>query len=445
MGEHIPEMNNFQILKTFLHNNPTIKFVQYQYLDYSSILCTKFLTKTFALNLASSNKPVTAATFATASCLIDGSPAPENWGPGEDQLWPDYSTLRVLHYLPGHASMMCHVHEGNLNEGVLGFVRDPRHRLIQLLEEVKEEQGVEFLVGHEIEFFICEPPTADSVPTKPVHTDKLTGALSCTRNRYLSILEEIVTILMDSGVAVREFHAEGNSGFFEISLDPLPPVQSVDELMYARETIRTICSKHGLYATMHPKPFERHAICGSHVHLSLSRKEPEIEDSFFAGVLRSWGGLAAVYMSNYDSYERVREGEWVSWGWKSRNHGIRKINTAHWEFRHVDATANGYMVLLGLISAGLMGLRERLEMEIKDSKRWALEPIDWEEARTLGYRDRMPQSLREALDRLRVDCVMREGLGVPMLERYVGMKIREAEVFKKMNWAERRNVSIRYF
>jgi len=97
-------------------------------------------------------------------------------------------------------------------------------------------------------------PATSTTPASAVETVPGPYSSASLRNAYLPILEEIVTSLLKSGIKVRQFHGEGASGMFEISAEPLSPLEAADALVFSHETIKGICSNHGLQATMHPKP-----------------------------------------------------------------------------------------------------------------------------------------------------------------------------------------------
>jgi glutamine synthetase len=144
-------------------------------------------------------------------------------------------------------------------------------------------------------------------------------------------------------------------------------MQAIDALMIGQETIRTICVRHGLRATMTPKPVFTGPRNGCHVHLSIS---PLAEPDFFlAGLLRKLKSLCVFGMSNYDSYCRVAgdgAGLWIGWGVENRDFPIRQISSGHWELRLLDATANVYLFIAAIISAGMAGMKQKHPLTIRN-------------------------------------------------------------------------------
>jgi glutamine synthetase len=256
-------------------------------------------------------------------------------------------------------------------------------------------------------------------------------------------VEEIVRSISSAGIKVRQFHTEGESGQYEISTQPLEPLQAEDALIYCQEAIKNVCTQHGLRATMFPKPFEKRGGNGIHHHLSISRTDKE--EYFLAGLLEHWGALAAFYMPNFDSNSRLRPNEWVSWGYENKTQAIRKIKEGHWELRGIDATANPHMTMTAILTAGLLGLESEKELTIKDPMKFALMGFDDKEAEDLGFKDKMPTSLKEALSRLKADEALRDALGPEIIDRYLKVKAKEEEIFSKLTRSERVEISMQLF
>ncbi len=90
-------------------------------------------------------------------------------------------------------------------------------------------------------------------------------ASACRTQAFVHV-QECVDTLRSLDVAVQQFHSEGRSGQFEISLAPLPPMEAVDTLVLTQEVIKNVAFKYGHEATMYPKPFADHPANGAHTH-----------------------------------------------------------------------------------------------------------------------------------------------------------------------------------
>ena len=72
-----------------------------------------------------------------------------------------------------------------------------------------------------------------------------------------------------SGIPLEQYYAELGHGQQEISTAHAPAVQAADEQLLVRETIRGVAPRHGLVASLAPKPWPENAGNGGHVHFSL--------------------------------------------------------------------------------------------------------------------------------------------------------------------------------
>ncbi|KAL1985617.1 hypothetical protein VTN96DRAFT_7597 [Rasamsonia emersonii] len=312
----------------------------------------------------------------------------------------------------------------------------PRSRLQEIIRSAKEQHDIDFLVGTEIEFYIVDGDQSVQMVPNP-------SSAASLRNRFLPIVEEIVDCLINAGIAVHQFHSEGSPGLFEISLEPLPPVEAVDAVVYGQETIKTVCANHGLRGTMFPKPFEKLFTAGLHYHLSISRVDKQ--ESFLAGLLGSWASLAAFCMPNYDSYTRVTRGQDVFWGYENRTAMIRKVSDGHWELRAPDGTSNPHLTLAAILAAGLKDVEEGKPLTVQDPKGYVFEPLTQEQRTELGITDAMPQSLEAALEALRADKTLPDALGAEIVEKYLKIKTMEEQAFREMTLQKRKSVSMNFF
>ncbi|KAH8799167.1 hypothetical protein F5884DRAFT_136324 [Xylogone sp. PMI_703] len=434
--------DSLSTLKTFLADNQSIKFIRFQWVDFCGVVSARVATTNFTSSLAHKNAPISLPSPIQIVTLIDGDLLWEDVKLGIDGLWPDWSSLKVCHYDPDHAQVMCFVEEDMHGDGEgIGFRRCPRWRLLELTKSVKVNHDIDFLVGVEVEFLIMEECQGSIQAAKTVGNVYSTASLN---NKYLPVLEEIVTSISQAGIEVRQFHSEGSPGLFEISLEPLSPVQSADALIYAKEAVKTICFKHGFRATMFPKPFEKLSGIGIHHHLSISPKNNE--DSFLAGLLENWKSLAAFYMPNYDSYSRVRPNQWITWGLRNKTATINKVHSGHWELRTIDGTAQPYLTMLAILSAGMQGVERKTDLVIKNLNKIMLVGFDNQGAADeFAVKEKMPTSLKESISSLKSNKRLTEALGPEIIGRYIKIKTKEEETFSKLIGSERREISMRVF
>ena len=208
----------------------------------------RILTKSFVLSLDQKGQKLSTPSPILTACLIDGSLLIEDIQSGIDQMWPDWSSIRVNSYHPNTASVMCFVEEGEQDEGK-AFRRCPRSRLREITQVAKRKHDIDLLVGMELEFFIIEEANGVAQPVKTVPHVYSAASL---RNKYIPILEKIVQAFQKAGIEVRQFHSEGDSGCYEISTEPLPPLQSADALYFCQETSTFLSSRRSCKLSRKP-------------------------------------------------------------------------------------------------------------------------------------------------------------------------------------------------
>lgn len=423
------------LVDSFLQANPSIKFIRYEWVDYTGILRTRVLTTSHFRRLVLSSSPLAMGPVAMTATTINEF-MPDLVCTGVDHIYPDLSTLRPLLYAPQYAAVMCFVCEGN---GNARFRRCPRTILAEIASQGKD---LAIKIGFELEFQCLNP---DGTSLEDCMASWSNSA--AMRNRCWPIIEEIVNILTLSGIEVYQFHSEGTKGMFEISTGPLPVLEAVDAWIYTRETIKTLFFKHNIIATLHPSPHAQHHGTGAHFHLSISASESTC-DSFLAGILERLPALCAFALPLEVSYRRVNDfkseaGAYVAWGTENRDVPIRKIRSGRWEVRCCDATANMYLVLAGFLASGIQGAKSRAKLAWKDCIGCpSSEDEVWRAS--AGIVKTLPISLSESLQALRDTDWVELGMQ-DAATTFAKIKEREITTLRKMNEEELRAIMIRNF
>src|SRR5207302_10136481 len=82
-------------------------------------------------------------------------------------------------------------------------------------------------------------------------------------------VDDLAAALEAQGIVLEQYYAELGHGQEEISTGHAPALQAADEQLLVRETIRGVAGRHGLIASLAPKPWPENAGNGGHVHFSL--------------------------------------------------------------------------------------------------------------------------------------------------------------------------------
>lgn len=325
----------------------------------------------------------------------------------------------------------------------------PRSWLQMLAERFQEKHGTSFLIGFEIEITFCKRDPSDNAdPFKPLDTVHAWGTFSDEQYLHsVSLMTSIATKLQDIGIPVEHLHSEAGAGQYEFVLPPLPPIQAVDTLTQARQCIQQMAATHGLRATCHPMPFPG---IGTAAHAHISLNSPTLSDStlerntefVMASVLRYLPSICAMSMPQSVSYGRVVDDSWtggtyVAWGTENREVPLRRINATRFEIRCLDGTANMYLVLCAVLSAGLDGIKDAVPFDSKDCKVNPSKLSD-DERMELGVVERMPRSLKESLRELKMNIKLHGLMGDELITNWIAVKEAEQQMLEEMSESDRR-------
>ncbi|KAJ5175404.1 protein fluG [Penicillium canariense] len=377
-----PKIDPQKCLDEFLQQNTTVQFVRLQWQDYSGLLRARIVVLSHFRSLIAAEKPLHVPPIGF-HCIVDNNLVPWLDPTGAHLLLPDYTSLRLLPGRPRYAVLMCGVVETRPSSPQQNWDLCPRHALANVVHAAMSLFDVEFLVGFEVEFEILHRSSSseEQVPTIiPFSTGLGRYAVDGLRDPGFPLVEDAVQTLIGHGVGVQTIQTEGRRGQYEISLGPRSPLDAVDELVLVHDTLKESFARRGYVVTMAPRPIaSRRQAIGQHTHISIrSTKDTAIEErSFLAGILARLPMLCAVCLPYGLSYERVKPylgGNQVAWGTENREMPIRQIRPGHWELRCVDATANMYLALATVLSAGLLGISRKEPLRWPDTALHLKEP-----------------------------------------------------------------------
>ncbi|MBI3827309.1 MAG: glutamine synthetase, partial [Candidatus Rokubacteria bacterium] len=274
-----------------------------------------------------------------------------------------------------------------------------------------------------------------------------------------AVMDDIVAALEAQGIQVEQYYPELGHGQQELSIRHAPALAAADRQVFYRETVRAVAYRHGLYASLAPKPFVDQAGNGSHVHFSLwdagGRRnlthDPRgrygisaLGYHFIAGVLEHLPALLALTCPSVNSYRRLQPHFWSSaytaWGPDNREGAIRipstfasdRAGSTNAELKACDASANPYLALGGLLAAGLDGVKRKLE----PGEPTMIDPANYSDAERAARRIvRFPTTLAEALDHLAADRVLMAALGPLLARSFLTVKRGEWQAFSKEDTA----------
>ncbi len=359
-------------------------------------------------------------------------------------LRPDLDTFVIYPWRPQKgkvAKLICDVYtpDGKPFEG------DPRSILKRTMAEA-EAMGYTFNVGNECEFFLFKTDE-DGRPT--LDTNDSAGYFDLDPvDLGTDARRDICLTLEQMGFEIEASHHEVAEGQHEIDFKYADALRTADNVVNFRLVVKTIAKKYGLHATFIPKPVFGINGSGMHTNMSLFKDgknvffdpsaELQLSDtaySFIAGVLKHVAGITAITNPLVNSYKRLVPGYeapcYIAWSASNRTDIIRipasRGAGTRVELRSPDPSTNPYLCLAVCLAAGLDGIKNNLPAP--DSVDVNLFKSTQKERDALGVKN-LPGNLKEALDAMEEDGLVKKVLGEHAYNAFVTSKMAEWDSFR---------------
>jgi len=212
--------------------------------------------------------------------------------------------------------------------------------------------------------------------------------------------------------------------------------------------VKSITEKHGLRATFMPKPFENLTGNGCHAHISVwkGKKNKFLDNSdslglsnmayyFLGGVIKNAEALSAFFNPTINSYRRINApptksgASWspssISYSGNNRTHMIRIPDPGRFELRLMDGSANPYLLQAGIISAGLDGIKNKINPG---------KPLDcnmYKDYKKYPNLPKLPDNLELSLEKLKNSKSVNKSFGEKTINSYLKLKKLEINEFKE--------------
>lgn len=324
------------------------------------------------------------------------------------------------------------------------FAAAPRMILNRALDRAAA-LGYSYKAGVEAEFFLLRQTEAGYT----IADAKDTAARPCYDQlnlmRQFDLISKLVMYMEDLGWEPYQCDHEDANGQFEINWTFNDAKVTADRHVFFKYMVKTLAEQQGLTATFMPKPFSHLTGNGAHIHNSLWRGDTNVfadgADAgglsplgyqFLGGVMAHTRGLTALCNPTINSYRRLGAAttdsgstwspQYVSYGGNNRTHMLRIPEAGRFECRLVDGAANLYLVLAGLLTAGLEGIETQADPGQRIDENLFVRGSEFD-------LQRLPTTLLEALEALKADGLLMDLLGDLATKTYFEFKYGEWDAF----------------
>ena len=380
-----------------------------------------------------------------AFTMLDHLASVDGMGPvGEIRLVPDPTTFSIAPYAPHTGTVLVDMQTLDGQP----YAADGRAFLKRMVDRAAHDHDLSLVAAFEPEWSLA---TKDGDLFSPIDDS---GCFTSTgMNVAAPVIDEIIAALESQGMTVEQYYAELGWGQQELSIRHAPALQAADHHILYRETVRGVALKHGRYASFAPKPWGDQAGNGCHLHFSSWTTDQSVNRfydaggqynlsplarQFMAGILDHLPALVALTCASVNSYRRLQPQMWASayraWGPDNREGALRvaspfsghEAESTNVELKSSDSSANPYISLGGVMAAGLDGIERRLTLPPPVT----VDPhaLTDDERSAIGA-DRLPTSLKDAIENLKRDRLLIDAMGERLSTSYIAVKELDIDAF----------------
>lgn len=365
----------------------SVALIRLIWVDYAGILRTKIFPRKYL----SENPRV--AQCGMVLTVWGGYPADGTQGPtgevgflspqaiGNPEFISNVRQIRIPWH-PSHSFMFADFHDSYGKP----WVHCPRG-ILRRAVELLEKQNLKAQAGFEMEFVLRKRTDENGSFTSYTDMGTMIYASAQAADMVADVLDDMITTLYEMDIDVRMVHAENGAGQFEIVLQHRPVQRAVEDIVIAREAVRSIARRHGLHATFAPT-WDNTAGNGGHVHISLDehfgtervKTINGVEDSsdinvavdeigrkFIAGIVEGLPWVMFALNASPASYRRVKPGAWTgayqTWGISNKEAPVRLAEDhSNVEIKVGDGISNPFIGLAAVITAGAAGIQKKFDL-----------------------------------------------------------------------------------
>ena len=346
----------------------------------------------------------------------------------------DPNTIRDLPWEPGLAYVVADAKNPDGSPNMFS----PRTVVKVLMDEYKKH-GLVPVVGPELEFYIARATedgswVRDHEVTGHVYTTGTTVDPDGTFLRLIRYLDKM-------NIGVFAGNHEFSPSQYEINFWHSEALDAADRTFLFKAATKDIVAKEGKVATFMGKPWSDEGGSGFHLHFSVTDESgknvmhdgngnfSELGLQVIAGITRNAHSLTALTNPSVNAFKRLGPDTLApyraNWGYDNRSAMVRIPpeggEGTRLEIRVGDGMANPYLVVAGLLAAGLDGIERKLE---------APTPVEG-----MAYDNEndpvLPLNFTEALDALEANDNLKKYMSPLLIEAFVVLKRDEIDRYNQ--------------
>ncbi|MEM9448212.1 MAG: glutamine synthetase family protein [Cyanobacteria bacterium P01_E01_bin.6] len=408
-----------------------VRYVRFELPDLHGVSRLKVVPTSKAAGYAKKGLNFYGGTLAldTASSLVGGSGYHEERKYRDHLLFPDLETCTLVPWMDDTAKVICDAC-WSPDDPLKGA---PRY-VLKVLLDLAQQMGYDVMMGHEFEFYLLDGETR-----KPLF-DGL-HIFNHIRNQYVVELDQMLDYLQEAGIDIITHNCEYAPSQFEINFGPGMGIRGADKAFTFKNSVKEIAHHLGYHASFMSKPFPGLAGCCCHFHISLWNHDgtnafwdttapdgiSQTAQSFTQGILDHAPAMLPLIGPTPNCYRRLKPHTFapsnISWGIEDRTAMVRVKATGddgtHLEMRAASGLSNPYLSAAATLAAGLLGLKEKRE----------LQPMVDGPSEDDASLPPFPKTLDAALDALAADAQMQDMLGAEFCHLFSTVKSFELNRF----------------
>ncbi len=342
----------------------------------------------------------------------------------------DPETITELPWEPGVAYAIVDAMNPDGSENLFS----PRAVLRKVIEGYAKH-GLHPVVGPELEFYIAKQNEHGRWVRAHERTGQVytTGSMVDPDGTFLRLLRHLDKM----NIGVFAGNHEFSPSQYEINLWHSKALDAADRTLKFKAAIKDVGNREGKLATFLGKPWSDEGGSGFHLHFSVTDENginkmhdgqgglSDIAKHLIAGITANAHGLTALTNPTVNAFKRLGPDTLApyraNWGYDNRSCMVRvppeRGQGTRLEVRVGDGGANPYLVIAGILAAGLDGLNRALECP--------------EEAVGMAYDNEaapvLPETFTEALDALEANAHLHDQLSKQLVETFLVLKRDEIE------------------